>query len=197
MSFFPLDPPADDDPPLEQERNPRWQPSDEELPRVFPISEVLAATDTVAIVVMEARVYSDGIEFLIERRLRRGDRSEQEWQLAHWGAHGLHGGPSAGRLRYGVALSDGQQVLLDAFAGPPDGDPHDASWHSLFPTNGHGSGSGDYQRFEDGLWLWPLPPSGALEIVAEWPEQGVPEARVVLDSAPLLELASSVRLLWM
>lgn len=195
MSFFPPDP-TDDEPQPEPEHNPRWKPSDDELPRLFPVSEVLALTDNVAIVVMGARVYSDGIEILIERRLRRGDRSKQEWQLVQWGSHGLHGLPSPDRLRYGVALSDGQHVLVDNFAGFAGDDRHDESRHTLFPTNGSGSGTGDHHSYEDGLWLWPLPPLGTIEIVAQWPEQGVLESRVVLDTAPLLELAGSVRSLW-
>ncbi|MFJ3393230.1 hypothetical protein [Leifsonia aquatica] len=196
MTFFPPDVPTDDETPIEPEQNPRWKPSDLELPRLFPISEALAVTDTVAIVVMGARVYSDGVEILIERRIRRGGRSEQEWQLAQWSAHGLHGRPSAGRLRYGVALSDGQQVLLDTFAGFAGDDPQERSRHTLFPTNGSGGGTGHYYRYEDDMWLWPLPPTGPLQIVAQWPDEGVPEARVELDSAPLLDLAESVRPLW-
>ncbi|MFF2053319.1 hypothetical protein ACFVU2_17090 [Leifsonia sp. NPDC058194] len=196
MNFFPDDPPADDQPEFETPQNPRWKPSDLELPRLFPIAEALVVTDTVAIIVMGARVYSTGVEFMIERRMRRGERTEQEWHVAQWQFHGMHGRPDPGRLRYGVALGDGQHVLLDAFGMMHLGEEAEPAGHSLFPTNGNGSGSGDIYVNQDGMWLWPLPPEGSIEIVAQWPAEGVGESRVVIDSAPLRELAAAVRPIW-
>ena len=193
MTFFPPDPPADDDSVFEPPQDPRWSPPQSELPRLFPISETLAVTDGAAIIVTCARVFRNGVEFVIERRMRRGSLTPREWQVAQWGLHGMYGPADPDRLRYGVALGNGEHVLLEH---PPLGEDPAESRHTLAMTGGGGGGSGDYVRFEDGLWLCPLPPAGPLEIVAQWPAQGMDESRVVLDSAPLLDLATSVRSLW-
>lgn len=194
MSFFPAEPPADDEPDFEEPQNPRWRPPETELPRIFPIAETLAVTDTVAIIVMCARVYSTGVELVIERRMRRGGRTREEWQSAQSHFHGMYGRPDADRLRYGVALGDGEHVLLDAF--PMMDADDEPTGHSLFPTNGSGNGTGDFFHYLDDLWLWPLPPAGPLEIVTQWAAEDIGESRVVIDSAPLIALAASVRPLW-
>lgn len=197
--FFPPDPPQDDSTGPEPEVDPRWGPPETELPRLFPISEALAVTDTAAIIVMAARVYSTGVEFVIERRIRRGDRTPQEWQTAHWGFHGSFGPSDPERLRYGVALGDGRRLILDDgswMTGGEGGSGDDDTAHTLAPTGGSGGGSGNVYRVEDGLWLRPLPPAGPIEIVAQWPAQGIEESRIVLDGTPLLDLAASVRPLW-
>jgi hypothetical protein len=44
--------------------------------------------------------------------------------------------------------------------------------------------------------LWPLPPSGALTVVTEWPAQGVALTRIALDADPLIEAAAQSEVLW-
>lgn len=188
-----MDEPEDVEP--QPEPQPWWQPPQSELPRLFPIGEMLGSSATAAIILTEARVYSAGVEFLIERRIRRGTLTDREWEQAQWSLHGgYHGRNDPDRLRYGLALGDGQHLVLDQ-AGTMFTEERPAA-HTLSPTNGSGSGSERFYRYEDGLWLWPLPPSGPIEVVAQWPAQGIGESRVLLDSAPLLELARHVRAIW-
>lgn len=194
-SFFPPDPPSDDvgDVPA-FEPTPWWRPPEDEVPVLVPLAERIAVTPQLAVLLVCARVYSDGVEFRVERRFRRGDLSERDWQLAQWGFHGPLGMGDPGRLRYGVGLGDGRKVLMDGpGAGSPFGDPPDGS---LTQSDGSGSGSERFYRTEDGLWLWPLPPEGPLELVMEWPAQDIPESRVVLDGGRLREAAAGAIRLW-
>jgi hypothetical protein len=48
-----------------------------------------------------------------------------------------------------------------------------------------GSRSWDYE-----LWVRPLPPSGPLGLLCQWPAKGIPETRVDLDGAAILQAAS-------
>jgi len=196
VSFFPPDPPADDihDGTPSPEPEAWWRPPEDELPVFLPLGERLAVTPSLAVVLVGARVYSQGVEFRVERRFRRNGLPERDWQLAQWAFHGPIGPGEPGRLRYGVALGDGDKVLLDGpFNASPFGEP---PARSLTQTDGNGSGSDRFYRSEDGLWLWPLPPEGPLEFVMEWTAQGVPESRVVLDGGRLRELAAGVTRFW-
>ena len=196
VSFFPADPPEDDGVFVEPEPKPWQQPSQVELPQLFPIGKALAVTPSVAIIVAGARVYSDGVEFRIERRIRRGDLADNDWEAVQLRLQRSYyaRGDSAGRLRFGVALGDGQHLVLDR-GGLRLGDEQPAG-HTLNATDSHGGGSPSFQRFCDGLWLWPLPPEGPIEIVAQWPSLGIDESRVAIDSAELRELAGRVRRVW-
>ncbi|WP_158865827.1 hypothetical protein [Leifsonia sp. AG29] len=191
MNFFPPDPPEDETENADQPPTPWRKPSDDEVPAIYPTGETIALTDTVALVLSFARVYSNGVEFVIDRRIRRGGASRADWRQMQARIHN-HFGPDPERLRFGVVLGDGQQLIADH----PGmlGESPEAS--SLTYSGGGGGGSDDIWRFEDDLWLWPLPPEGPLEFVVQWPAFGVPESRVVLDSAPLRECASSARPVW-
>ncbi|MEN0083189.1 MAG: hypothetical protein AAGC66_00340 [Leifsonia sp.] len=193
MSFFPPDPPEDENEDGEHVPAPWWKPSDGELPAIYPINETIAINDTVALILTMAHVYSNGVEFVIDRRLRRGDMTRREWKEMHSLVHGHFERFEAERLRYGVVLGDGQQLITDRAPGMY-GEPPEK--HSLNPSGGGGRGDEDSYRFDDGIWLWPLPPEGPIEIITQWPALGIPESHVVVDSAPLRELASQARPVW-
>jgi len=63
-------------------------------------------------------------------------------------------------------------------------------------TGGGGTGGGESSTMHDGLWLWPLPPEGPLELVLQWPAFGIGESRVIVDGGQLRALAASVKPLW-
>ncbi|SMH27922.1 hypothetical protein SAMN06295885_0072 [Rathayibacter oskolensis] len=195
MDFFPADPPQDESVAVESEPEPWRAPPENEVPALFPLSEVLAVAEDVAIIATGVRVYSTGVEFSIERRMRRGGMSEEEWQLAQMGFHGHHGVGSPGRMRYGLGLSDGQHLVLDRSWGGEQ-EPRDGSRHVLTMTGGSGGGSDRFHTSEEGLWLWPLPPEGPLELVVQWPDRGVPESRTVIDATSLRALAAEAAPIW-
>jgi hypothetical protein len=58
------------------------------------------------------------------------------------------------------------------------------------------AGGGTPLSFLSRWWAWPLPPKGALEFVAEWPDLGLPESRVSLDAGMILDAADRAIRLW-
>ncbi|WP_194421464.1 hypothetical protein [Microbacterium abyssi] len=201
MTFFPPDPEIPE--PEERESNqPRWWSAPEdELPSLFPASEILATTDHVAIALMGAAVYSDGVEFRIERRLRRNGLPAREWNelCGTFMEHQPWGGPSdpGGRLRFGLVLGDGERVLADHSRFFGDGDPMVApTHHTLNRRGGGGGGDGNSYSGSDGLWLWPAPPPGPIELVVQWPSFGIDERHVILDGNGMLELMPHARRFW-
>ncbi|SDP33530.1 hypothetical protein SAMN04487788_3097 [Microbacterium testaceum StLB037] len=195
--FFPADLPAAE-PAVEprRERTPSFEPSADELPAPFAVSEVIARGENLVIALTGVRIFSDGVELLTERHLRRGTADERGWRemhgmfAEHWGRAPL----TPERLRWGLVLGDGTRLFAeDRFGAPADGVDGGASVR----VNG-GSGSGDDHRYtmRSQLWLHPLPPEGPLELVVQWPAFGIPESRVILDGGAMSALAASVRPLW-
>jgi len=190
-SFFPSD---DEEQPPEPPFTPKpwWQPPADEFAARVQIREFLARLPGAVIVVSHVDVFSVGMAIQIDWELRRLDQSRSEWQRM---MNGDHFSPTPEMLRFGVALANRMTVTTvdrrgpDAFTTEPDG------W-SL--TNMQGGGGGDDRRYSGsaGLWLWPLPPSGPIELVGEWAARGVPESRIVLDGAALLEHVPDVQPLW-
>lgn len=182
------------------EQPPWWGPPEDDLPVLLPASEVLAVTEHVAIVLVGAFVHREGVELRVERRLRRLGLSHRDWQdlAARFAEHGPLGEASepAERLRYGVVLGEGERVL-DGSPFVPGGDPWvRPTGHSLARTGGSGGGSEHRYSFSDGLWLWPLPPDGPIELVLQWPALGVAETRAVLDGSSIRGLAARSTALW-
>lgn len=195
--FFPADPPADPEPiPERPERRPSFEPSEDELPVPFALAEVLARGEDVVLVLTGARVFSDGVEFLVERYLRRGEQDERTWQARHqqFAEHWSRGALEPDRLRWGLGLGDGERVFAEDRFGMP-AEAEEGGYTLRLNGGGGGGGSRSYTSHHQ-LWLHPLPPEGPLEFVVQWPAFGIPESRVLLDGGRLRALAAEVRPLW-
>ncbi|WP_345800423.1 hypothetical protein AAIB33_13210 [Microbacterium sp. AZCO] len=195
--FFPPDV-EQPEPDWEEYVQPPWfTPPVDEVPVPFSASQLLAATEHVAIALAGGDVYRDGVEFRIERRLRRRGLPTAEWEdlsadfMDHW--PGGHRG-RAGRRRYGLVLGDGERVL-DDLPGLGDRDARPEG-HTLMRTGGGGGGGMNSYSSTDGLWLWPAPPPGTIELVLQWPAFGIGEQRASIDAGELLVLASGVQRFW-
>lgn len=62
-------------------------------------------------------------------------------------------------------------------------------------TSAGGGGGGGY-RWDQGWFLWPLPTSGTLTFICEWPLLEVPETRAEVSADPLVEAAGGAVELW-
>ena len=191
-------PEPDDD--VESSQPRWWGPPEDELPAFFPVSDVVASTEHAAIALVGVAVHSEGLEFRLERRLRRHELAKDDWNnlCAAFMEHHPWGGPvaSGGRLRFGLVLGDGERVLADRspFGG---GDPmSEPGGHVLNRRGGGGGGGGRSFSGTDELWLWPLPPAGPIELVLQWPALGIGEERILLDGTAIIALAPRARPLW-
>jgi hypothetical protein len=194
-SFFPS-PQPDEEP--ERFASPPWfQPPEDEYPLRVPVREFLARSDRTSVSVSHVDVFSTGILIASEWDVRRVDEPQREWQVAlQMGSFYGHGADPESMLRFGLALADGTVVttldrmnVRDAFTTAPKG------W-SLMERGGGGGGGDSHYNGTSGLWLWPLPPAGPIELVAEWRERSIPESRIVLDGTAILAAVQRVRSLW-
>lgn len=153
------------------------RPPDNEVPAVLAIEKVLGATEDVAFFLAGMRVYSTGVEFEVEARLRPGARIGDEdriWEV-------LSGHRSRERVLLGVEFADGRR-----------GSNLGAGEVRLCSTRSGGStGSAEATYF-----CAPLPPPGELRFYCALPVAGIAETVTVLDAGLILEAAGRVRELW-
>ena len=193
-SFFP--PPGSEPDPPEHPPAPPWlhAPQDE-LPERVLVREFLAQTPGTVLVVSHVDVYSVGIRIKVDWELRRVAGDTADLQAVAFPGFRRGGGETGSVLRYGVALSNGRVVttvdrdIHRSFTEEPDG------W-SLMDQMGGGGGDDSRYSGTSGLWLWPLPPAGPIELVGEWGARGIGESRLILDGAELLSHVGDVRALW-
>lgn len=200
MSFFPPDPQLPEFEEHESVQPPWVQAPQDELAALLPATAMIAATDQVAIVLAGVRVHRTGLEFEVQRRLRRRGLPMVEWaELSGvFMEHMPYGGPvvPAARLRFGIAFENGERVLADdrpLFRTDPDAEPEG---FVLTRQGRGGGGGGSFYSADDQLWLWPLPPAGTLELVMQWPAMDIGETRIAVDAGTIGELAQQVRSFW-
>lgn len=198
MTFFEPDPAIPEVEEDEPERDPRSEPAFGELPALAPISNLLVANEHVAVVLVAVRVFSDGVEFSLERKMRRSGMSRAEFRrLAEEHRIMSDDEARASRLRYGLLLADGQRLTgsRPRFREAEEADLS-KDQHTLVTLGGSGGGLDSRYEHRDGLWLYPLPPAGPIELVTQWPFAGFEETRVQIDANLILDVVPQVRHLW-
>ena len=194
MGFFPDEPAerAPVPPPAPRSIPPWMQPPTDEYPVRLPVREFIVRTPETVITVSHVDVHRAGVLIALDTVVRRTGEAEERWQ-GSWGSVAGRGRP--GEPRMGLALGDGTAVLAHSRGRPPRLDEPPAGW-SLRPIGGSGGGDSTEYRTSFGLWLWPLPPAGALELVLEMLERGIPETRLTLDADAMLAAVPGVRPMW-
>lgn len=199
MSFFVDD--AVEPEPVEEDDEPSPDPPWEgapkaEIPVVLPVSTLLTSTDQAAVVLSGVRVFSNGVEFSVDLKLRRAALSEDDWNELQERASGFSHRRSrrrTSRLRVGAQLADGSRLVTDEWVRGAEGGAPTAR---LVQSGGSGSGSDRFWTSSWDYWLWPLPPEGLLTIVADWPQLGLAEGSAVVDCGDLISTARRARPIW-
>ena len=159
------------------------------LPAALPSERVLASNARVAVCLSGMSVYPTGFEIDllvlaaedvgadmhdIFHRVRRRTESEEI---------------PPDLLRFGVQFADGSKTTnlsgFHAGDGPPSGPV-------MVPRGG--SGGGDSWR--QTVWVWPLPPPGAVSVVVEWPAFDIPFTREQIDAQEILDAAARAQVLF-
>jgi hypothetical protein len=199
VGFFDVPPPPE--PPRQRHRQPVWSgPPENVLGGVAPLRVVVARTERVAVAAIGASAYPQGVTF--DLVVRAHPSAEDDWDgffdpFGHHARHRRRAGepwPSSHVLRFGVAWPDGRKATTVGGPGWPMGShgPEEPEG----PLLNHRGGGGGGLSWSLGLWLWPLPPPGTIEFVCEWPSERIPETRVPVETAPLLEAAARAETLW-
>jgi hypothetical protein len=93
--------------------------------------------------------------------------------------------------RFGVGFADGRKATTLSWPSARPWDPPPDE-----PVLARRSGGGGGFSYRHGLWLWPLPPDGPLELVCAWPAKGLEEARATVDAGPIRAAAARAIELW-
>jgi hypothetical protein len=163
-----------------------WDTPESEFPANVPIETLqLARSEQAAIAITGLSAYSQGFEILMARRIRPD-------------LPGLDDGPTPEMLRrmrpdpqsfelFSVLLSDGTRIV----PGRSDG-VAEPTGPILRSRGGGGTTHSQLLRW----WAWPLPPTGPLEFVCQWPMYGIAETRVAIDAQLILDAARRSIQLW-
>lgn len=188
VSFF-EPPPAPPEP--ERPRDPEWLgPGENALPAPFPLWLVLAQTEQVALAVHDGLAYPNGFAFTVSLRRRRVREGLGDDPIHLW--HSVRGReipPEA--LRLGVQLADGSKATV--FDGHRWFRTVDRPEGPVLIQRG---GSGGLHSWELAFWVWPLPPSGPVAFVCEWPSEGISLTRAEIDAGLILGAVQHASILW-
>ena len=165
---------------------------DREFGVSVPLNRMLFRTERLAAAIPSLTVFSTG--FRVDLTIIIRDESAGSPQLAYgFAGSTLRYLDGNGQLlpsvfRFGLEFADGRRVTsLDRFADR-------ASRGQLALTaQGGGGGSGTWTYH---FFVTALPPPGVMRFVAEWPQEGVAETHIDIETSELLSAAASIALLW-
>jgi hypothetical protein len=162
-----------------------WDPPQTEFPDIVPINTLLFdRSERAAIAITGMSAYSNGFEFSVTRLIQPGTLGWDEDPVP-----GARGEPFAAHRSFDISLqlSDGRTVV----SGRPHGDSQPTQ-PFLQQRDGGGTSHYNHSRW----WAWPLPPSGPLEFICQWPTLGITETRVSIDAQLILDAARRSVQLW-
>lgn len=192
MSFFePMPPPP---PPSAREwAPPLWdRPSEGVLPAVIPVNALLHRGDAVAIELDVLRVYPNGFTINLFILMNPHQGQESIGRL-------MRGGDPMQRFpRIGLRFADGRTVGRGAnepMFGPGDvaKDDQGIPTEPVMRMTGGGGGS---NGFHFGVWVFPLPPEGPVEIFVALPGADVNEVKTTVDGAQIRAAAEQAQTIW-
>jgi hypothetical protein len=145
---------------------------------------LLARSQTAAISIAYLDAHPTGFEFEVKAVT---STAEHEFDRGVFGRHWPQLGENRDELppillRIGVQFADGRKATnIIGHDRPPAGPV-------LWPLAGGGGGG----SFRQAYWVSPLPPSGPLALVYEWPAVGIPLSRHEIDAQLILDAAGRV-----
>jgi hypothetical protein len=162
-----------------------WHVPETEFPGIVPIRTLpFDPSDRAAVAIVGMTAYTTGFEFSVARRIRPGIPGLDQGPAPEIFRRDFNGPPS---FQLSLQLSDGRTVV----DGRPSGDAEPAG-PILMPRGGGGTSHSQLQRW----WAWPLPPSGPLDVICQWPAYGISETRVRIDAQLILDAARQSIPLW-
>jgi hypothetical protein len=157
-----------------------WDPPQTEFPGIVPVQALqFDRSEQAAAAITGISAYTNGFEIVVTRLIRPGapgfDAETPSGTLAHES------------FQISLQLSDGRQVI----SRRPHGDS-EPTGPILRPRGGGGTSHYQLSRW----WAWPLPPSGPLGFICQWPTLRTGETRVSIDAQMILDAARQSIQLW-
>jgi len=162
-----------------------WDPPQTQFPGIVPVNTLLFdRSERAAIAITGISAYTNGFEFFVTRLIQPGAPGWDEDPVP-----GEPGEPFAAHRSFEISLllSDGRTVS----SGRPRGGSEPTE--PMLRSRG-GGGTSHYNQAQ--WWAWPLPPSGPLEFICQWPTLGISETRVSIDAQLILDAARRSVQLW-
>ena len=163
------------------------------------MNAVVARSERAAVALASLTAYPNGFELEFDIRLRDHDLAQLIHGAPPWLYGRLEGSPRPDEalpdelLRYGIEFPDGSKATsLDEPPFPPPGDEREPSPPVLVPRGGGGGEA----RWDQRVWVWPLPPPGGVRVVWEWPIAGIPLTRFELEGDSIRRSAERAVVLW-
>ena len=163
---------------------------------------LLAESELAVVSVAYIDAFPDGFELQIsgttsvafEDLRREGEDSGADIFGRHWPMVGERRDVLPPQLlRVGVRFADGRTATsVGGHNRPLDGPVMDELSGGVSGSDG-GQSSNRRTRLHQGYWISPLPPSGALNVLCEWPALAIPLAQLELDGETLFDAAERAR----
>jgi hypothetical protein len=191
VGFFDVPPPEPDDD-EQRDNDPgggRW------LLGALVIDQFVGWSDQAAVAVRDICMLPDSFEVDVTAWLRRPQRGHGPARHINLGGGRWESRNDDGSLRdefvrFGVQFPDGGRVTnLDLRHRWPDATE---PVHGMTSSGGSTSASHSHRRFS----LWPIPESGDIVFVCEWPAYGIAESRLTVDGDELRAAAARSRPVW-
>jgi hypothetical protein len=192
MGFFDVPPAEDDEPDEEHDLEGRW------LAGVLPVEQIIGRSDQAAVAVRRLNVLPGRFDLEVVVWIRRphppprrvGQREILMSLNRWWATRAEDGSLPAELVRFGIQFPDGGRATnVDIDQGWLDASVPE---HGL-RTHGGSSSSGQAdQRFS----AWPVPATGDLVLVCEWPAYGIAESRLVIDGDELRAAGARAQPVW-
>ena len=186
--FFDPPPPFEPEPPV-----PDWDgPPDGVLPVTIPIERIVARTDAAVVYLAALVAYPTGFQADVFVLTDGTDPDLDPFDYGYRDTGRRTGEIPPGQLRLGFAFANGSKATNTGAYFNLHGWDEDSGGPPDAPVMSGGLGGGNEGSWHTTLWVWPLPPPGALQFVCEWPAAGIPQTRVDLGAASLLDAADRV-----
>lgn len=166
-------------------RQPYGGPAQDEVGVLAMSSFVLARSNDVAVAVRGITAYSDGVILHVVVLFADEQKREQlDWSLQEYSR-------SPGRFRLGVELPDGVRATTGTGDAPPPESPSMGAVLTLLSSYSSGP-----LRWQGDYWLWPLAGPGSMVVGCSWPDRGIGESLVAIDTEALRGAADKSGPVW-
>jgi hypothetical protein len=178
-----------------------WQgPPIDVLGQTVPVQQFAARSHHVVVAVQHMIAFAEGCVIVLRLAARRGSLPIAVWERLigeHLGADPDITANDPYGLKFGVRFPDGSKATSVDHPFPGWSDPADRPRPPMLVEAGSDSSSNDEQyRCNHELWLWPLPPPAAFELIIQWHGMGIEQTAVALDGAAVVRAAKYAIPLW-
>jgi hypothetical protein len=167
-------------------------PPASELGATLPLRLVLVREGALVIALNRFVIHSVGFRFTLAIR-RRGPLAPVTHSLDPLLPRPVGEAPTGGELRLGARFADGREATTARPIWNPANLLELPPWPVMRGARGFG---GSPRRWDADLWVWPLPPVGALTFSCIWPAAGVAPTSQATDASAILEARRRVDVLW-